>query len=93
MVTIPFAEYLENASALDRAAAEIEQPNLKALLVAQAEAYRQLRQERMNWANSAGKERGPAPGQSVKSLALKEIKDRRSDKLEEPQAPVAQEGE
>jgi hypothetical protein len=50
MVTIPFAEYLENASALDRAAAEIEQPNLKALLVAQAEAYRQLRQERMNWA-------------------------------------------
>jgi hypothetical protein len=45
------AEYLENAVRLERTAAEIKLPNLKALLLKQAELYRKLRDERAGWAS------------------------------------------
>ena len=45
------AEYLENAARLERRAAEIKLPNLKALLLKQAEVYRKLRDERAGWAS------------------------------------------
>jgi hypothetical protein len=44
-----FAEYLENAARLERKAAEVEQPHLKALLLKQAEVYKRLRNERGGW--------------------------------------------
>jgi hypothetical protein len=46
-----FVEYLENAARLKRKAAEIEEPNFKALLLRQAEVYRELRSERARWAS------------------------------------------
>ena len=57
-----FAEYLENAARLEHKAAEIEHPNLKALLLAQAELYRKLRNERAGWASEPDRTDGtPAP--------------------------------
>jgi hypothetical protein len=52
-----FADYLENAVRLERKAGEIDQPNLKALLLAQAELYRKLRNERAGW--TSGPENQP----------------------------------
>jgi hypothetical protein len=58
-----FVEYLDNAARLKRKAAEIEEPNFKALLLRQAEVYQQLRNERLGWASGPKDrtDRTPAP--------------------------------
>ena len=61
--TMKFVEYLDNAARLKREAAEIEEPNFRALLLRQAEVYQQLRNERLSSASGAENrtDRTPAP--------------------------------
>jgi hypothetical protein len=58
-----FVEYLDNAARLKREAAEIKEPNFRALLLRQAEVYHQLRNERLGSASGAENrtDRTPAP--------------------------------
>ena len=58
-----FVEYLDNAARLKREAAEIKEPNFRALLLRQAEVYQQLRNERLGWASGPQNrtDRTPAP--------------------------------
>jgi hypothetical protein len=51
------AEYLENAVRLEHGAAKIKLPNLKAVLLKQAEIYRKLGAQRAGYGPSFGRSR------------------------------------